>query len=346
MRKKDQKDRNWFSSFLTDQKGQVKYERMGENHVESEDEVVLPSFDEIGELEKWMETFIEQNAKELLNDDEGETKSPPQGKERRSRRKYRLKTEMREQLWEERKKVLAEKRKEKREVKSIERKIRISARQKWRDAKSCPAYWTSMIASESKFDLNDYLEVQVNQQSSEFKTIVEWMNSHVGQHGNKFVTRKAHVRFGTVGGRDPIGFDVKQIVRIQNLSLWRKFQFVKGNITEHNDFQLPKAESSQYLAKVFLLSIDLRLLLFFHCLTLLLMNIIFGMERNGTSLALLRRTDSMRGNPFNNFLISKESQQSMACSEQECTLQKTLPKAINTFLVLNAETFVSAPVLS
>lgn len=92
-----------------------------------------------------------------------------------------------------------------------------------------PSYWS---------EFENYAEIELDPQSKEFQMIDELMNSNIGRHGNNF---------GLVDGKDPIGFQVNKIVRVQNTDLWQRYSFLKKFIQKQNDNSLSEKESSMYL---------------------------------------------------------------------------------------------------
>ena len=56
--------------------------------------------------------------------------------------------------------------------------------------------------------------------------INELLNSTIGSHGNNY---------GTVSGKDPTAFIVKEILRIENIKIWREYCFKKVNIKQKSN---------------------------------------------------------------------------------------------------------------
>jgi len=79
--------------------------------------------------------------------------------------------------------------------------------------------------------------VELTPDSEEYKNVFNLMNSNVGTHG----------KYGSINGQDPIGFDVKRIIRVQNLELWRRFEFARNGIMKQNEYQIFDKDSTKYL---------------------------------------------------------------------------------------------------
>jgi hypothetical protein len=75
-----------------------------------------------------------------------------------------------------------------------------------------PSYWGPNAFSKS------YHEVQISNESPEFNIIKDLLNSTITTHGN---------HYGTIYGKDPTEFLVKQIKRIQNSRLWHEYCYKK-----------------------------------------------------------------------------------------------------------------------
>ncbi|CAF0935835.1 unnamed protein product [Adineta ricciae] len=95
-----------------------------------------------------------------------------------------------------------------------------------------PSYWGPNAFTEP------YREIVLSRQSKEFHMISSLINSTISLHDNQY---------GTVNGRDPTEFVVKQIKRIQNARLWHEYCFKKDSIIRKNNDQLSDYGSSIYL---------------------------------------------------------------------------------------------------
>jgi Poly(ADP-ribose) polymerase catalytic domain len=74
--------------------------------------------------------------------------------------------------------------------------------------------------------------------SSEFQAVQQLFSANVGHHGDKF---------GTVRGCDPKDFRVTRVTRVQNLELWRAFEFARNRIAQASNFALMNAPCSRAL---------------------------------------------------------------------------------------------------
>eukprot|EP01119_Soliformovum_irregulare_P014845 TRINITY_DN4097_c0_g1_i1.p1 TRINITY_DN4097_c0_g1~~TRINITY_DN4097_c0_g1_i1.p1 ORF type:complete len:497 (-),score=101.57 TRINITY_DN4097_c0_g1_i1:89-1579(-) len=95
-----------------------------------------------------------------------------------------------------------------------------------------PLYWD--------LDFDSYKEVILPTDSEEYVTICKMMNTNVGAHGH---------RFGTVRGKDPAGFLVRRVVRIQSADLWSRYEFVRNQIRKQCRFKMTEKEGSRYMSK-------------------------------------------------------------------------------------------------
>jgi len=101
-----------------------------------------------------------------------------------------------------------------------------------------PPYWSTVSSGNSHNTLEEYFEVDLHPSSEEFSRISIFMNSNIGDH---------QAKYGCVGGKDPVAFQVTKVKRIQNLELWRRFEFVRTGIIKQNRYELPFQMSSLYL---------------------------------------------------------------------------------------------------
>ena len=91
---------------------------------------------------------------------------------------------------------------ERRERREIEEKRLLSIPQQ------TPSYWGPNAFSESR------REIQLSNESPEFRLIKDLLNSTITTHGNLF---------GTIYGQDPTEFVVTEIKRVQNRRLWHEY---------------------------------------------------------------------------------------------------------------------------
>ncbi|CAF1501761.1 unnamed protein product [Adineta steineri] len=92
-----------------------------------------------------------------------------------------------------------------------------------------PSYWGSNAFSQS------YREIQISNESPEFRIINDLMNSTIATHDN---------HYGTIYGRDPTEFIITEIKRIQNIDLWNEYCFKKDSIIRKNHNRVAQAGCS------------------------------------------------------------------------------------------------------
>eukprot|EP01089_Gocevia_fonbrunei_P019658 TRINITY_DN7035_c0_g1_i1.p1 TRINITY_DN7035_c0_g1~~TRINITY_DN7035_c0_g1_i1.p1 ORF type:complete len:491 (-),score=81.16 TRINITY_DN7035_c0_g1_i1:112-1584(-) len=97
-----------------------------------------------------------------------------------------------------------------------------------------PSYWEL-----STTDLGFSEIVKVSHDSTEWGKITKWMEDNIGTHKDEY---------GTIYGKDPCGFIVKDIQRIHNVALWKKYQFAKETLKVKKS-DLSSRETGQYLRK-------------------------------------------------------------------------------------------------
>jgi len=86
---------------------------------------------------------------------------------------------------------------------------------------------------------NAYTEViELDILSSEVERIRSWMSATCQQHGTNY---------GLVLGKDPIGFVVEKVFRIQNWKLWKYYCEAKRDFKDQNP-RLRESESGMYLS--------------------------------------------------------------------------------------------------